>query len=134
VRKEVREDRRRTGKLEGGRCGWMRDSAVRKGGTVVGSRGFRSRRMVEGGEKNEFACKIAKGTKEIKSKGGEEYMIGSTTRLLTGKYNLSVDVVVAEGSQKLRMFLPKFSRCFLGRRFRQLLCSSVTLKISATPN
>jgi hypothetical protein len=57
--------------LEGGKCGWMRDSIVRKGAKIVGPRGFRSRRMVEGRKKKESACKIAKGIEGIKSKGEE---------------------------------------------------------------
>jgi hypothetical protein len=78
VRKEVRGDGMRSGKLKGGKYGWMRDSVVRKGETTgVCPRGFRGRRMVEGGKEKEFACKIAKGTKGINSKGEEEYyMIG----------------------------------------------------------
>jgi hypothetical protein len=48
---------------------------------VVSPRRFGGRRMVEGGEEEEFMCEITKSTKGIKeSKGKEKDMIGIAMR------------------------------------------------------
>jgi hypothetical protein len=39
---------------------------------VVSPRRFGGRRMVEGGEEEEFTCKVAQSTEGIESKGKEE--------------------------------------------------------------
>jgi hypothetical protein len=57
--------------LKGGNCGWMGNSIIRKGETVELVQGHLG---AEGWLKEE-RCKIAKGTKGIKGKGEEEYMI-----------------------------------------------------------
>jgi hypothetical protein len=66
--------RKKGGKLEWSESGRVRKGARRERKVIVSPRGngSGSRRMMERGKEEEFACKIAKGTKGIKCEGEEE--------------------------------------------------------------
>jgi hypothetical protein len=69
---KVRGDRGRGGELEGGKGSWVRNGVRRKGGSVVGPRGNRSRRVMEGGKEEKVSCEIAEIPKGVKCEGKKE--------------------------------------------------------------
>ena len=74
AREEVGGDGRRGGKLKGSEGSGARNSMRREGEAIISPRGGRCRRRMERGVEKEFACKIAKSAKGIKSKWEEKDM------------------------------------------------------------
>jgi hypothetical protein len=70
ARKEMGRDGRRGSELEWSKGGGVRNGVRRGRKAIVGPRGSGSRRMMERGKEEEFACKIAKGTEGIECEGG----------------------------------------------------------------